>query len=72
MPSINELQNPEFLERAAAELKQEVDRIEARAASLRAGEPFPESQTLAAERFPISLPCACSYICGTCCFCCPC
>jgi hypothetical protein len=66
MATFTDLSNPEFLESAAAELRKEVERIEARAKDLRKNpmEFAPNAEGFFSE--------ACSNICGACCMCSPC
>lgn len=67
--AMQDLSDPKWLAQTAKELRKEVEAMEARAKNLLTGEiadrPVPESGLG-------DILCACSHICGQCCFCCPC
>jgi hypothetical protein len=68
MLKLEDLKNPEFLEAAAAELRQEAERIQAAAQRLKAS-PQAELATFEPEGFFREY---CSAICSACCMCSPC
>ena len=72
MPNINDLQSPEFLESAAAELRAEAERVQAAAQRLRSGQPLAGESSEALNAEILGGFEKCSNICGQCCFCSPC
>ncbi|HEY9671853.1 MAG TPA: hypothetical protein V6D11_10440 [Waterburya sp.] len=67
MSKLEDLQNPEFLESAAEELRAEAERVQAAAQRLRAGESLNVGERGAQGLFSSFE--TCSNICGQCCFC---
>ncbi|HEY9671852.1 MAG TPA: hypothetical protein V6D11_10435 [Waterburya sp.] len=72
MSKLEDLQNPEFLESAAEELRAEAERVQAAAQRLRAGESLNVGERTEQGLFSGFSFEACSNICGQCCFCSPC